>query len=298
MTKIEGVDHRLRNFVRVSLVALTVLLLALPMQAAGEERIVTLWGDLTEIMFGIGYGDRIVAVDATSNYPAEADSLPKLGFPGNFLGSAEAILAFEPTMVIAQTNARPTEVLDQLRAAGVEVVVVEAGNTLDSPANTIRTVAAMFGQEEQGERFVAEVEGKINEAIARGQQLAVKPRVAFVLFSSQRMQFIGGLGSEADAKITAAGGINAAAEVGFVGMMPYTVEGIVAAQPDVLIVTTRGVEDVVGSIEGILEWPGIAATPAGQSGNILVFEDLYFMGMGPRTGDSLLDLVEAFEQLQ
>lgn len=288
----------MRNFVRLSLVALTVLLLALPMQAAGQERIVTLWGDLTEILFGIGYGDHIVAVDATSNYPAEVESLPKLPFPGNFLGSAEAILAYNPTKVIAQSNARPAEVLDQLRAAGVEVIVVEAGSDLDSPVNTIRTVAAMFGQEEQGEQYVAQVQGKIDAAVARGEQLAEKPRVAFILFSSQRMQFIGGRGSEADLKITAAGGINAAAEIGFQGMMPYTVEGIVAAQPDVLIVTERGVNDVVGSIEGILEWPGIAQTPAGQAGNILVFEDLYFMGLGPRTGDSMLDLVEAFERLQ
>lgn len=288
----------MRNVTRVFIAALFVMVLALPLQAAGEERIVTLWGDLTEIMFGIGYGDRIVAVDATSNYPPEVGSLPKLGFPGNFLGSAEAILAYEPTKVIALSNARPPAVLDQLRAAGVEVVVIETGNTIESPANTIRSVAALFGEEEQGERFVAEVEGKINQAIARGQQLTKKPRVLFVLFSSLRMQFIGGLGSEADAKITAAGGINAATEAGFVGMMPYSVEGVVAARPDVIIVTKRGVEDVVGSIDGILEWPGIAATPAGQSKNILVFEDLYFMGMGPRTGDSLLELVEAFEQMQ
>lgn len=289
----------MRRFAWSHLVVLVVLLLlAVPTHAAGEERIVSLWGDMTEIMFGIGYGDRIVAVDATSNYPPEVESLPKLGFPGNFLGSAEAILAYEPTKVIAGSNARPVEVLDQLRAAGVEVVIVESGNTLESPIGTIRSVASLFGEEEQGERFVAEVQRKIDEAKARGEQLTTKPRVLFVLFSSERMQFVGGRGSEADAKITAAGGINAAAEAGFVGMMPYTVEGVVATQPDVIIVTKRGVEDVVGSMEGILEWPGIAATPAGQANNILVFEDLYFMGMGPRTGDSLLDLVEAFEQLQ
>lgn len=289
----------MRKLVIPSLVLLFALVLAVPLQAAAEERIVTLWGDITEIMFGLGYGDRIVAVDASSNYPPEADALPKLGFPGNFLASAEAILAFNPTKVIAGSNARPQEVLDQLRLAGVELVTVERGSTYDArtPINNIRAVAALLGEEERGEQFVAEVEAKINEAIARAEQLTKRPRVVFLLISSLRMQFIGGAGSEADAMITTAGGINAAAEVGFVGMMPFSVEGLVAAQPDVIIVTDRGL-GIVGGIEGVLEWPGVASTPAGQTGNIISFEELYFMGMGPRTGDALLELVEAFERMQ
>lgn len=289
----------MRKLVFTSLTLLVALMLAAPMSAAAEERIVTLWGDITEIMFGLGYGDQIVAVDASSNYPPEADALPKLGFPGNFLASAEAILAFNPTKVIAGSNARPPEVLDQLRAAGVELITVERGTTYDAgtPANNIRAVAKLLGEEERGEQFVAEVETKINEAIARAQKLTNKPRVVFLLISSLRMQFIGGAGSEADAMITTAGGINAAAEVGFVGMMPFSVEGLVAAQPDVIIVTDRGL-GIVGGIDGVLEWPGVASTPAGQTGNIISFEELYFMGMGPRTGDALLELVEAFERMQ
>lgn len=289
----------MRKFVMTSVVALLLFSLAMPLHAAGDERIVSLWGDITEVMFGLGYGDQIVAVDASSNYPAEVEALPKLGFTGNFLGSAEAILAHNPTTVIAGSNAGPQEVLDQLKASGVQLLIVERGDTndIETPIRNIRNVAAVLGEEEQGERFVTEVQGKIDEAKARGEQLANKPRVAFVLFSSQRMQFIGGLGSEADVMITTAGGINAAAEAGFNGMMPYSPEGIVATQPDVLIVTERGLS-VVGGMEGVLAWPGIAQTPAGQSGNILVFEDLYFMGMGPRTGDALLELVEALEQMQ
>lgn len=289
----------MQRLTRVSSVLLVVFILALPLQAAAEERIVTLWGDITETMFGLGFGDQIVAVDATSVYPPEVDSLPKLGFPGNFMTSAEAILAYNPTKVIAGSNARPGEILDQLRAVGVEVIQIkgETSYDIDTPAKNIRAVATLLNEKEAGERFVAEVQGKIDEAIARGQKLAEKPRVLFILFSSTRMQFIGGSGSEADVMITSAGGINAAAEVGFSGMTPFSVEGLVAAEPDLIIVTDRGLS-VVNGMEGVLNWPGVASTPAGQQGNIISFEDLYFIGMGPRTGDALLELVEAFEEMQ
>lgn len=269
--------------------------MALPMQAAGEERLITLWGDITEIAFGLGYGDQIVAVDASSNYPPEADELPTLGFPGNL--SVEAVLAHEPTKVFANSDAGPPEALEQLRAAGVEVVIIETGDTIDTPSKNIRTVAALLGAEEQGERFVEEVEANIAAASERGEALAKKPRVLFLYIASARAQFAGGAGAASHAMITAAGGIDAGAEAGFQGMMPLSAEGVIAAQPDIIIATDRGLA-TVGGVEGMLNVPGVASTPAGQAGNIIAFEDLYFIGMGPRTGDALHDLVDAFEQMQ
>ena len=91
--------------------------------------------------------------------------------------------------------------------------------------------------------------------------------------------------------------VDAGAEIGFRGYMPITPEAMVAAQPDLLIVTDRGLA-MLGSLDAVLQIPGVAQTPAGQQRNIIVFEDLYFIGMGPRTGDALLELVEALRELQ
>lgn len=285
----------MRKFVLTPLVVLFVLLLAMPLYAADDERLVTLNGDITEIIFGLGLGDKIVAVDASSNYPEQARTLPNVSYQGGL--SVEAILAFEPTKVIANTDAGPTQVLDQLRAAGVEVVVMEIGDTIDTPSQNIRAVASLVGAEEQGERMAAEVEAKIAEAADRGRQLPTTPRILFLYLGSARIQFAGGVGATSHAMITAAGAIDAGAEAGFVGYMPLTAEGVVAAQPDVIIVTDRGLA-VVGGIDGVLDVPGVALTPAGEAGRIIAFEDLYFIGMGPRTGDALLELVEALERMQ
>lgn len=284
----------MRNSLLLPLTLLLSLLLTVPLYAA-EERLVTLNGDITEIIFGLGLGEFVVAVDASSNYPEPVQSLPNLGYQGAL--SVEAILAHQPTRVLANTDAGPAEVLQQLEAAGVEVIIIENDGTINAPANNIRAVASLLGVEEKGEQLARSVEAKIAEAAARGRQLERTPRVLFLYLGSTRMQFGGGVGSPSSAMIEAAGAIDAGAEVGFRGYTPITAESVVAAQPDVIVVTDRGI-NVVGSVEGVLNVPGVALTPAGQAGNIIVFEDLYFIGMGPRTGDALMEFVEALERMQ
>jgi iron complex transport system substrate-binding protein len=268
--------------------------LAVP-QAAAQNRIVALNGDITEILFALGAEDRIVAVDASSVYPEAAGDLPNVGYQGRL--SAEGILAFEPDLVIANSDAGPEEVLVQLEAAGVEVVMTSAETTLETPLENIRLIAEIIGAEERGEELAQEVETKIAAAAQRGSELSPSPRVLFLYLGSRQIQFAGGANSASNAMIEGAGGIDAGAEAGFVGFMPFTPEALVTARPDVLIVTERGIA-ATGGIDEILAIPGIAATPAGINKKIIVFEDLYFLGMGPRTADALMELADQLHQMQ
>lgn len=278
------------------LIALSVVLgLAFASAQSADNRIISLAGDVTEIIFALGEQDQLVAVDATSVYPAAANELDNVGFAGRL--SAEALIAFQPTLVIATSAAQPAAVFDQLRAAGVEVVFVAEELSTDTPVENIRTVAALVGAEERGEALAAEVKAKIDEAVARGNALMWKPRVLFMYLGSATMQFAAGADTSSNVMIEAAGGIDAGKEVGFVGNTPFTTEALVTSAPDVLIVTDRGIR-VMGDVDGVLAIPGVSETPAGQNGNVIVFEDLYFLGLGPRTGDALLELVDRLQELQ
>lgn len=278
-----------------ALVLTVVLGLAFAFAQGDDNRIISLSGDVTEIIFALGEQDQLVAVDATSNFPAAAGDLDNVGFAGRL--SAEALIAFQPTLVIATSAAQPATVFDQLRAAGVEVVFVAEDLSITTPVENIRTVAALLGAEERGEALASELQAKLDEAVALGQTLATQPRVMFMYLGSTTMQFAGGDETASNVMIEAAGGIDAGKEVGFVGNVPFTTEALVAAAPDVLIVTDRGI-NVMGSVEGVLAIPGVSETPAGQNGNVIVFEDLYFLGLGPRTGDALLELVNRLLELQ
>ena len=111
------------------------------------SRIVVLNGDFTEVVFALGLGQNVVAVDISATYPSEALRLPKIGYQRAL--SAEGILAMEPTLVLGSTSAGPAEVIEQIRSAGVAVVILEPTNTLDGVTKKIRGIAQALGVAER-----------------------------------------------------------------------------------------------------------------------------------------------------
>lgn len=266
--------------------------------AAGNEvtvtdvsRIIPLNGNVAETIFALGLGPNVVAVDTSALYPAEALALPKIGYQRQL--SAEGILSFEPTLVIGTENAGPADVIEQVRSAGVTVVILPVQTTVEGTAAEIRAIGEAVGLADLGDELAAQVESRIAEAQALIADVEEHPRVAFLYIRGEGTQLIAGTNTQADAVITAAGGINVGAEIGIDGYQPITPEALVEAAPDLLLLMQLGLASV-GGVDGLLEIPGIAQTPAGETLNIVAFEDLYLLGFGPRIGDAIYDLTLAF----
>jgi len=278
-------------------VAVEPVLPATVTDASGAEievtdvsRIIPLNGNGAETIFALGLGANVVAVDTSALYPAEALALPKIGYQRQL--AAEGILSFEPTLVIGTENAGPADVLEQIRSAGVTVVILPVQMTAEGTAIEIRDIAAAVGLPERGEELAAQVEARIAETQAMIADIEEKPRVAFLYIRGEGTQMMAGANSQADAVITAAGGINVGAEIGLDGYQPITPESLIEAAPDTLLLMQAGLASV-GGVDGLLQIPGIAQTPAGETGNVIAFEDLYLLGFGPRIGDAIYDLALA-----
>jgi iron complex transport system substrate-binding protein len=254
------------------------------------SRIVPLSGDVAEIVWTLGLGANIVGVDLSAVYPAELTQLPQIGFERQL--SAEGILSLNPTLVIGKEQAGPPAVLDQVRAAGVPVVIVAEPQTIEAPTAKIRSVAAALGVAEAGEALATKTQAEIDEAMALAATATSKPTVMFLYVRSGGVQLIGGSGSVADAMIEAAGGVDAGVAAGIQGFMPVTAEAIVAAQPDYVIVPQSGL-DSIGGMDALLQIPGLAETPAAKNGNVLAIDDLLLLSMTPRTGQALHALILA-----
>lgn len=259
-----------------------------------DERIIPVNGDLAEVVYALGLGDHVVATDVSATYPPEADATPKIGYQRTLV--AETILSFEPTVVLADELAGPAEVLDQLENAGVRVVTVDRQATLAAPAAKIRAVAEALGVPEQGEQLVAQLDADLMAARARATAVVrgERPRVLALYLRGERVQQVFGDGSGIDAVIEAAGGIDVGTELGVVENAELSTESVVAAEPDILLVTTTGLESI-GGVDGLLAMPGIDRTPAARERRVLAYEDQYLYGLGPRTGQLVGELVDAFD---
>ena len=253
------------------------------------SRIVPLNGDIAEVIFALGLTRNIVGVDTSATYPAKAVAgLPKIGYQRTL--SAEGILSLRPTLVVGSALAGPQTVIDQLRTAGVTVLLIPDFRGLDAGSRKLRTLGKALGVPKRGERLAKQVDRQITIAKREIASVATRPKVAFLYLRGTQVQMIGGNDSGADALIAAAGGRDMGTALGIESFKTLTPESLVAGQPDVILVLSAGLQSV-GGVDGLLRIPGVAQTPAGKNRRIIHYDDQLLLGLGPRTGMALRQLI-------
>lgn len=256
------------------------------------DRIVPLAGSLAEVVFGLGLGDHVVARDVTATF-AEVRDRP-IVTKGHDV-SAESVLSLAPSVVLAQSDTGPPEALAQIRAAGVPVIVFAQPASVAHITERIEAVAEALGVPPAGARLAGEIDGRLRAELERVPAGRTQPKVAFLYMRGQAgVSLIGGPGSGADSMIAAAGAIDAGTAIGLSRpFTPITSESLVDAAPDIILMTTTGLESV-GGIDGLLAVPGVAQTPAGRSRRVVTVEDGRLYSFGPRTPEVIGELVDRF----
>ena len=257
-----------------------------------------LYGSTSRVVYELGLGDSVVGRDVSSDFPEIADK-PLVTSNGHEL-TGEAILELAPTLIITDTTLGPWDTVLQMRDAGIPVVVVDAHRSLDTVDDLIASVAAAVGLPEEGAALAARTQAEIDEVTAEIARLAPEDpadrlRVVFLYLRGQAgVYYMFGSGSGADSLITALGGVDVAGEIGWDGMRPITDEGLVAAQPDLVLVMTKGLESV-GGVDGLLEQlPAVAQTPAGEHRRVVDMADTQILSFGPTSAQTLDALARAF----
>ncbi len=252
-------------------------------------RIVTLSGEFSEIVWELGLGDNLVGVDLSSEYPAdEMRAKTKIGV--EFRLFAEPVLALEPTVVIGDTDARPPEVIDQIRSAGVPVVIFPRLAGTRAPADKIRQVGEVLGLADGGDTLAGRVQAEIDAALAPVAATTTRPKTAVVYIATADQVLLLGDNTVFEGLLEAVGAVDVGPEAGADGFVPLTAEAIAAAAPEVIITAQRGFDNR-GGLEAFLALPGIAQTPAAESGRILVYDDALLLTLGPRTAQVIEQIV-------
>ncbi|MEM8555682.1 MAG: ABC transporter substrate-binding protein [Pseudomonadota bacterium] len=252
------------------------------------ERVISIGGAVTEIVYALGEQHRLVARDTTSSFPEVAEDLPDVGYMRRL--SPEGVLSLNPDLILASEGSGPPETVALLEAASIDYVVIPDDPSAEGIAEKIRAIGAALGVSDKAEALATDVLDRIAAAQGTAGAIDGNARVLFVLSTQNGRVLASGTNTAASAVIEMAGGTNAMTE--FEGYKPLTDEAILAAAPDVILAMDRG-ENHDTATESLMGVPALAVTPAGQNGRIVHMDGLYLLGFGPRTADAVLDLNKA-----
>ncbi len=279
------------SFQRISIATLGACIAAVFMAfwitsaRANDTKILSIGGDVTEILYALGQQDRIIAVDATSQFPADALKTKKN--VGYFRAlSTEGTLSVGAGIVIASERAGPPDVVKALRAAS-RYVDIPDGTTAEGVPAKVRAVAKAANAGPQGEALANRIEVDLALLAAETAKIKTRVRALFVLTAQGGRATIGGGETSADAILRLAGLENVAATV--VGYKPVADEALIAMAPDLVIVMQRAPGD--SDQEKVLALPGLAMSPAVRSKRVMTMDGLYLLGFGPRVASAARELM-------
>lgn len=264
--------------------------------SAKKERIITLGGPVTEVVYALGAGDQVIATDISSTWPAAVASLKKIGYQRTL--SAENIIALQPTLILASAEAGPPAAIEQLRASGIRLEVIPSDHSLAGAKQKIDAVAKILRLNEAAKSLRDTIDHYAKVADSLQRLMAIRPsaKILFIYARGAGALQASGTGTAADAMLSAAGLRNVVTE--YNGYKPLTPEAIVAANPQVVLMTTSGLQSIGGK-EGLLKAaPAIAQSDAGRAGRVVAMDDELLLGFGPRSGHAILELRRKIDSVQ
>jgi len=279
------------SFLRVALCSLlTAGIHTSAVAADPPQRVISLGGSVTEIVYELGKGHALVATDMSSVHPAQATALPQVGYYRNL--SLEGLVSMQPDLILASEQAGPPDILQRIRSLGIALETVDDNGTLTGLYSRIRQIAAALKVPEQGDALAETIRTDIEQAIAdaRTSRSQDEPVSAIMLLKRTAQAQAAGAGSTADALLALAGLENVMGRQQ--GYKPVSAEALAALQPELIITTTSSL-DALGGKQALLSDPGIRLTPAAKHEQILILDDMLILGLGPRTARAIRTLAQA-----
>ena len=248
---------------------------------AVPQRIASLSPAATEILFAVGAGDQVAAVDMFSNYPPEATTREKLDA---FQPSVEAIAGAQPDLVLVFYD--PGNLVEGLTNANLTVFFLETPTSVEGVLDQIRVLGKVTGHPQEAEGLVESMQEDISAVQERLAAVEQGPRVFHEvdnqLYTVAPDSFVGNLYTILKAQNIAAGTGQAFPQL--------SQEAIIEADPEVIILG-----DAVGgeSPETVKARPGWGSISAVKNDRIYVVDPDIVSRPGPRLVDGLETLAQA-----
>jgi iron complex transport system substrate-binding protein len=256
-----------------------VFFLCMGSTAHAFDRIVSLKPNITEILFELGVGDRVVGVTTYCDYPNAAKRIPRVA--DYIKPFAEKLIVASPDLVIGSEENTSRKAIWQIQKMGYRVELFPF-TTIDETLGSIEKIASLVGKEGDGKKLVSKIR-KTMESVSNGNSSKQKPRVLVVW--GQRPMVVTGPGTFMDELIDRVGAINVAGR----GSMQYphwNTENVIAADPEVIVDMSMGSEEVDRE-----SWKDLSTVSAVKNGRIVTLDDSLFRA-GPRLPEAVKALAK------
>lgn len=258
-----------------------------------SSRIVAGGDDVIAVIEALGMGSQVYAAPLRSATEAGRNAPKQFLF--NRTTGVEGVLSLEGTLFLGSSLRRHTELAKKLRGAGEAAVVID---DLQPAPDKVRKVAAALGVAEAGTQLAAQVQAQLDEATAIAAASNVHPRVIHLSATGAGgAPTVAGADSASGKLIGLAGGINIGTEAGVANYSALSNEGVVAAAPDVILVTENDLQ-LFGGEAGLWKaYPTLKQTPAGAANRVWVMPDVQLKSASVGSGSGALALAKALAAL-
>ena len=258
-------------------------------KARDASRVVIAGGSITEIFYFLGEEDRIVALDVTSNFPAEAKSLPSIGYVRAL--SAEGLLSMNPSIILGEDDMGPPAVIKQIRETSYDLRIIPEIRTIDGIIEKIEGIASILDVAEKSEAIISKkLEPSIKKIVKNRKKIVKKSvKVMLVLNMQSSSIIVAGANTSGSGFIDLIGGNNIFES--FEGWKPVSAEAVLELNPDYIIVPQRNVHKGL-DITSIADSELFKNTNAGKNKNFIFDDAMAITGFGPRTINSALNATE------
>jgi len=275
-----------------ALAFVTLLLIVGCGESSQESRgVISIGGDITEIIYALGKIDQVIGRDTTSFHPESVTTLPDVGYVRQL--GAEGLLSLSPDLIIASSETGPPEVVEQIRQTGIPFVLTEDGFNLAGLLQRIDTIGKTLDAESEAQNLSQNIIAKMQKIDEKLAAVSRKPRVLFLMSASDGSPMAAGKDTAADAIINLAKGENIFENQS--GYKAYSYEALADARPDVIMMMEHSLASL-GGLEAIQAHPALGMTPAARSGNILSIDGLFLLGFGPRLPEAIAYVADRFHE--
>ncbi len=246
------------------------------------ERIVSIAPNMTEFVYALGAGNRLIARSDFCDYPAQAAAIDSIGSLSD--PSIEKIVALNPDLVLTSTHLSRKHV-DIIQEMGIPVIALYSDGSFEGTYQTARTLGRILDLEDEAAELISEMQSTVELVLKTVARADKRPSVYYVVGFGQFGDYTAGGDTFIGQMLEMAGGQNIAANI---SGWAYSIEKVLEKNPEIIICSDKD-----NTPENLQEAEGYRELPAILNGKLVAMDNNLIDRQGPRLAQGLLALAKA-----